>query len=566
MTDRNFPAIAGKYARDIVRGKILACQWVKLACQRHLDDLERWPKATSEYHFDKAAATKVCKFIELLPHIKGKWARKKEKIVLEPWQIFFLCVVFGWKKPDGNRRFNTAYLEVGRKNAKSTLASGIALYMLTADGEEGAEVYSAATSRDQAKIVFGVSRAMARKSSDLREHYGLDVNAHNLNVIGTDSKYEALSSEGNSLDGLNIHCSVVDELHAHKTREVFDVLEGGMGSREQPLLAVITTSGSNRAGICYEQRTYVTKVLQGLVKDETYFGIIYTIDLHKDNEDDWTDPKVWIKANPNLGVSVFADDIARLCAKAMQTPSAQNPFKTKRLNIWVSADSAWMAMNKWDACAEEICIEDFEKQPCKEGLDLASKIDIVAKIMLFKKVIDNKDHYYAFGKYYLPEAAITKENNSQYEGWEIEGRLISNPGEVTDISAIEDDIKEDATRFEIEEVAYDPFQATQIAVNLSDEGFTMVEVRPTVLNFSEPMKELEALVLQGRFHHDGCPVLAWMISNVVCHLDNKDNIYPKKERPENKIDGVIALIMALARYLVNDTGPSVYEERGIRSF
>jgi len=577
---RDYASIARDYALDVVEGRILACKWTKAACQRHLDDLARSTSEEFPWVFDPAKAAKPCRFVELLPHTKGKWARNHELHVLSPWQIFVTVVVFGWvHRETGKRRFRSVYVEVPRKNGKSSWLSGLALYMLTADGEEGAEVYSAATTRDQAKIVFSASQQMARKSPDLRKATGLEVGAHNINVLRTGSKFEALSAEGETLDGLNTHFGAIDELHAHKKRDVFDVIETSMGSREQPLLWSITTAGSDRAGICYEQRTYVTKILNDVLSrhdglgykiegarasDESYFGIIYTID----DGDAWDNPAVWAKANPNIGVSVFADYLASLCRKAQETPSAVNNFLTKHLDQWVNADVAWMDMRAWDKCAD-LTLSDaqFEQSECVLAFDLASKIDLAARMQLFEREIDDRKHYYAFGRYYLPESAVDESNNSQYEGWVRENRIETTEGNIIDFDAIEDEAQDLVSRFTVREVAYDPFQATQFSTQMAAKGFQMVEMRPTVLNFSEPMKQLEALVLDGRFHHDGDPILSWAVSNVVCHYDKKDNIYPTKEKPENKIDPLVALLMALGRVITAPiTTRSVYEDEGIFSF
>lgn len=549
----NYAEIATEYAINVALGAIPACKWTIRACERHLSDLER-----KVWKYDQEKANNVCYFIEQMKHIKGEWARRGETIKLEPWQVFIVCSVFGWVNWDTNyRRFRTVYIEVPRKNAKSTLSSAIALYMLTADEEPGAEVYSAATTRDQAKIVFQVSRAMAKKNSEFVDDFGVDVRVHNINVVESDSKYEALSADGDTLDGLNIHLGVIDELHAHKTRVVYDVVETGTGSRIQSILFAITTAGSNRAGICYEQRTYVTKLLDRVAEDDSYFGMIWTID----DEDDWTDPAVWEKANPNYGVSVYPEDIARLCRKAQEMPSAVNNFLTKRLNVWVNADTAWMDMRAWDRCKDEsLDIADFEHEECFIALDLASKVDMAAKVVLFEK----EGMYYLFGQFYLPEDAAENNKNSQYSGWAREDRLTLTPGNVIDLDRIEDDLLDNMTTYGVKEVPYDPFQATQLSVHMIDQEVPMVEMRPTVLNFSEPMKELEKLVISGKLRHNGCPIMGWMISNVVCHLDNKDNIYPRKERQENLIDGVVAAIMALGREMVHRDETSVYEERGLR--
>jgi phage terminase large subunit-like protein len=415
--------------------------------------------------------------------------------------------------------------------------------MLTADREGGAEVYSLATTRDQARIVFGDAQMMARRSPGFRSRFDVNVGAHNIHVLASGSKFEALSAEGSTLDGLNIHFGCVDELHAHKTRTVYDVVETGTGKRDNSLLWVITTAGSNRSGICYEVRTFVSKVLENVVADDTQFGIIYGLD----DGDDWTSEDALIKANPNWGISVRPEVLGPLQAKAMQLPSAVNNFKTKHLNEWVNADTAWMDMRAWDACADTgLDLDTFAGQPCWVGLDLASKTDIAALVLLFAHP-EIADAFVVFGKYYLPEDTVSISANSQYSGWMRTGRLTVTPGNVIDFSWIEADLIDFASRFEIQSVAFDPFQATQLSTRMMAEGLPMIEVRPTVLNFSEPMKTLEALVLQRKLAHDGDPVLGWMASNVVAHLDAKDNIYPRKERAENKIDGIVALIMALSR-------------------
>ena len=547
----SYSAVATRYAEAVIENQIPACRWVKLACQRQLNDLARLRGKATPFRFNPKLtdrdgrsfypADNLCAFIERLPHVKGPLAG--ELIKLEPWQIFILTTAFGWVKDDGKRRFRRSYIEVPRGNAKSTLSSAVALYMLAADREGGAEVYSLATTRDQARIVFGDAQTMARRSPGFRNRFSVEVGAHNMHVLASGSKFEALSAEGSTLDGLNIHFGCVDELHAHKTRTVYDVVETGTGKRDNSLLWVITTAGSNRAGICYEIRTFVTKLLDGVFEDDSQFGIVYGLD----DSDDWTSESALIKANPNWGISVRPEVLAPLQAKAMQLPSAVNNFKTKHLNEWVNADTAWMDMRAWDACGDSsVDLDAFVGQPCWIGLDLASKTDIAALVMVFAHP-EIADAYVVFGKYYLPEDTVTAAGNSQYEGWMRTGRLTVTPGNVIDFGWIEADLLDMASRYAIQAVAFDPFQATQLSTRMLAEGLPMIEVRPTVLNFSEPMKTLEALVLRKKLTHDGDPVLSWMASNVVAHLDVKDNIYPRKERPENKIDGIVALIMAISR-------------------
>jgi phage terminase large subunit-like protein len=547
-----------KYGREVLDGTIAACKWTKAACQRHLDDQERWQgQPDAPFQFDADEAERVCIFVELLPHIKGEWARRSERIKLEAWQCFLLTVLFGWRKPDGTRRFQTFYLEVARKNAKSTLLAAIGLFMLAADAEAGPEVYSLATTRQQAGIVFGVARQMALREPEFRKMFGVEVNAHSLSVPAEDGKFQAQSSEDNSLDGLNVSCGIVDELHAHKTRGVWDVIETATGARQQPLVAAITTAGTNRAGICYEQRSYLCDILNATLHahdglgyrvegkawtDDSYFGAIYTID----DGDEFSDERVWQKANPNLGVSVNVDDLRRKCRKALARASATPNFLTKHLDVWVNADSAWMDMQAWEKCADRAMKpEDFADWTAYIGLDLASKVDITSQILLFKK----DREYRLFGRHYLPEETIEDSDNSQYRGWADGGSLIETDGATVDYDVLTTDLKEWVRISGTERIAFDPGFAWDFCQRMATDGLPMVEYRATVMNYSEPMKELEDAVLDGRLKHDGNPAMTWMISNVVCHRDAKDNIYPRKEREENKIDGPVAALAALGMAL-----------------
>jgi phage terminase large subunit-like protein len=543
------------YVQGVLDGNITTGELVWLACDRHASDIAQVDDAEYPYYLNDEAAMNAIDFVQNLKHVKGEWARANENIELEPWQLFILYSIFGWlHKSNDMRRFRTAYTEVARKNAKSTLTSAVGLYMMAADNEPGAECYSAATTRDQALIVFNGAQQMARKEKDMCKILGVDVAAHSIHQISTASWFRPLSADYQTLDGLNIHFAAVDELHAHKTRHVYDVIETATGSRQQSLVWNITTAGSNMSGVCYEQRSYVSKILKKTAVDDTYFGIIYTID----EDDEWTDPACWPKANPNLGVSVKLDDMERLARKAMEMPSAQNNFLTKRLNVWVNADTAWMNMLKWRACGNtDLSLEDFHGEPCIIAVDLASKIDIAAVKLLFKR----GEHYYDFGKYYLPEEQVQISHNASYSGWVRSGYITTTEGNMIDFGVIEDDIHEICKLFDVEEICYDPYQATMFATRLANRRIKMVEYKQTVSMISEPMKEMEGLVMEGRFHHNGCPVMSWMVSNVVGHLDTKDNIYPRKEQPQNKIDGVVASIMALGRWMQYAPQKTVYSER-----
>ncbi|HDR8956678.1 TPA: terminase large subunit [Burkholderia vietnamiensis] len=543
-----FVDTANQYIDDVLAGRIVACKWVKLACERQRRDLARAEIGDADfpYRFDNDAATRICEFIELLPHTKGRWARTRQSIKLEPWQAFILTTVFGWLHVDsGLRRFRRAYEEVARKNAKSTKSSGIALYLFAADGEPGAEVYSAATTRDQAKIVFDDARAMALREPDMCAALGVEILQHQL-LTDDGSKFLPLSAEGSTLDGLNVHGGVIDELHAHKTRAVFDVIDSGTGARDQSLLWLITTAGSDLTGICYEQRTHVTKILEGVFVDETFFGIIFTLD----DGDDWSDPSVWIKANPNLGVSVFVDDMEMACRKAQSMPSAVNNFLTKRLNVWVNADSAWMDMRAWERCADrDMRLDDFVGERCWIGMDLAEKTDFAALVLVFERA----GTFYVFPRFYLNEYAVENGSNSQYSGWERAGHIIVNEGNATDFDLIADDIRRFCGMFDVQEIPFDPAMSRYFATQLVKEGLPLVEIRQAPIFFTQPIIQTENLVLEGKLKFDGNPAMTWMVSNVVVTTSRYNGLkHPTKERPENKIDGPVAMFLALGRAMMGD--------------
>lgn len=552
LSKPNYFEISCRYARGVLSGRIPACSLVKKACERQLDDLDRYGDG-KRFIYDAEAGDRICWFIEHLTHVKGELAG--QEIKLEPWQVFILHTVFSWKTTEGIRRFRRVYIEVPRGNGKSSLSSGVALYCLCGDREPGAEVYSFATTRDQAKIVFGDAKEMARQNPKLKRAFDLQVLATSLYVPKTNSYFQAKSAEGSTLDGLNTHLAVIDELHAHKTRAVYDVVETSLGKRRNSLMWVITTAGFDTAGICYEVRSFVKQILNKEAQDESQFGIIYGLD----EGDDWTSEEALQKANPNWGVSVRPEIITSLQAKAIARPSAANNFKTKHLDVWCSAASSWMDMPAWNLCRRSIALSDFEGFDCYMGLDLGAKNDLTAKVLVFPVEENGRLNYYVFGTYYAPRAALLKSGNSQYDGWETLGYLKVTEGAVTDFNQIEADILEDCSRFRVKSVAYDPWQATQLATRLSDNDVPMVEYRNTVQNMSDPMKWLEALVQDKRLIHEGDPALTWMMGNVVAKRDFKDNVFPRKEVYENKIDGAVALIMALG-LCVNEENAGAFQE------
>ncbi|GHB30545.1 terminase large subunit [Salinicola rhizosphaerae] len=546
---------ANKYARDVVAGRIPACKEVQQACQRHLDDLKASKGRAFRYRFDKDAAENVCVFIQLMPHTKGRWARERKLVELEPWQKFLFCVIYGWlRKKSGLRRFTEAYVEVGRKNGKSVIAAGVANFMLCADGEYGAEVYCGATTEKQAWEVFRPARLMLQKSPALISAAGIEIMARNISIPEDGSRLEPLI--GDPGDGSSPSCALVDEYHEHQTPNLYDTMSTGMGARDQPLMFIITTAGFNISGPCYDKRRQVQQMLDGALPNDELFGIIYTID----QGDDWQDPTVLRKANPNFGVSVSEEFLLKAQRDAVRYPSRQNSFLTKHLDIWVSARTAWLNMADWHAAGDDsLTIDQFEGQACWMGVDLASKTDIAAIALLFRDEIEDKNgrlktRWTAFVRSYLPEGAIERASNNRaaYESWVNSGDLIVTDGEELDFDVIREDIKDLAGRFQINEIAYDPWRATQLAHQLMSDGADIVEYRNTVQNMSPAMREMEAAITGGRWRHSCDPVLTWMASNVVAKADAKDNIYPRKEKPENKIDGPIAILMALGRAVLTE--------------
>jgi phage terminase large subunit-like protein len=534
-----------EYAQSVVKGKIVACKWVKLACKRHLDDLKASRRKAYPYYFDEAAANKVCSFLSLMPHTKGRWARKRELVVLQPWQCFAFVALFGWKiKKNDQRRYRKAYFAVPRKNGKSIIGAGIGLYMFSVDGEFGAEVYSGATTEKQAWEVFRPAKLMLEKTPQLQDALGAEVWAKALIVPADGSRFEPVV--GKPGDGSSPSCAIVDEYHEHDTSDLVDTMETGMGARDQPLLLMITTAGFNIAGPCYDQEVDAKKVLEGTLNDPELFALIYTID----EKDDWTKPDALRKANPNFGISVGEDFLLSMQRQAVQNARKQVRFKTKHLNLWCSAKSAWLNMLDWAKCADlTLRREQFKGERCYLTLDLASRSDVCVLMLIFVRVIEGKQHFYLFGDYYLPEAAIesAEKNSGAYQKWVIDGFLEQHDGAEIDFDLIEDDMLALVGEYGPDEVVFDPFRAAQLEQRLTKRGITAVEVGQTVKNLSLPMKELESAIKAGRVHHDGNPMLTWMMSNVVAKTDAKDNIYPRKEKDEQKIDGPVAAIMGIAR-------------------
>ena len=543
------------YANQVYLREIVSCEYVKSAVNRFFSDIER-SDSGAPFYLDFDAADRVMRFIEKMPHIKGPEAGNN--LYLSPWQKFIYLNVFGWKNRRTNkRRFRKVYTEIPRGNGKSTMVAPVGLYMLAADGEGGAECYSAAVTRDQAKIVFNAAKGMVNRRKSFMKRAGVTTFQLSIAVDKANSMFQPLSADARSLDGLNVHLAILDELAQHKTREVHDVIETGTGKRDQPLMWMITTAGPDQGGIGFEIHDYATKILDNVVQDDSFFTIIYTVDVG----DDWTQKDVWRKANPNWGVSVFPDTVEQLAHRAIQIPSFQNSFKMKHLNVWTNASVNFVDSVSWSRQALPYDDAEFVGDECIIGLDLASKTDLAAAVKVFRRPNEadvSAKHpykYFILPILYLPEAAVQKVKNTNYEGWALGGHIVTTPGEVLDYSYIEEDLIEDCKKYNVQDVAYDPFQATQLSQRMLAKGVPMIEFPATVRNFSEPTKEFEVLVRQGLLFHNNNPAFNWMISNLVVQEDRKGNIYPRKERNENKIDGPVAGIMALARWVLQ-----VFEE------
>ncbi|HMR01750.1 MAG TPA: terminase large subunit [Candidatus Competibacter phosphatis] len=548
-----------QYIDDVLSGRQVCCKWVWLAVERHVRDLETG--AARGLRFDEGAARHVIDFFGFLRHSKGEWAGRV--VELEPWQQFMLGCLFGWQTTEGRRRFRTAYLEISRKNGKSLIASGVGLYLLDADGEGGAEVYSAATKRAQAKITFDEAARMVKASPFLRRR--IRSVRDNLHILGTASKFEPLGRDADSMDGLNIHGAIIDELHAHKTRDVWDVLETATGARRQPLMFAITTAGFDRESVCWELHDYAGKVLEGVIEDDSFFGMIFSIDA----DDDWEDEATWVKANPNLGVSVKPDDLRAKAAKAREMPSALNGFLRLHLNVWTQSETRWMDPEKWNGCAHAINEDGLRGRTCYAGLDLASTTDVAGYALVFPPTTEG-DRYQCLWRFFIPAEAMRERERRDrvpYSAWVRGGFIQATPGNIIDYEFILQSLRDDSEKFDIKELAFDRWGSSRIQTQIADEWGEdfLVGFGQGFASMSGPTKELERLILDDKLAHGGNPVMNWMMANAVIRMDPAQNIKIDRARSTEKVDGCIMVVMGLDRALRHQVeAPSVYEERGIR--
>lgn len=518
--------------------------------------------------FDEAAGAHVIDFIEgLCKHHKGEWAGAP--LLLESWQSRSISIGFGWMRADGTRRFRIIYVEVPRKNGKSELAAALGLYLLVADQEPGAEVYSSATKKDQAKIVHDTAGEMVRQSPELRRFVRTYRNSLSCARLG--SKFLPLGADSNTLDGLNPHGNIVDELHAHRDRGVWDVLDTAMGARRQPMTIAITTAGVyDPESIGWQQHDHCVKVLEGALVDDAFFGFIACAEKPVGAAVWWDDPEAWATANPNIGVSVKPGYLKDQCEKAKTQPSFTNTFLRLHLNVWTEQLDRWLSVEHWNLCEAELApaayverTASLEGEQCYAGLDLSTKLDITALTLWFPKTHD------VVCRFWCPAATVMERSAKDrvpYDAWVRDGWLLATPGNVIDYDFIKLEALALAKRFKVTQWAFDPWNATQLATQLGGtNGLKMVETRQGFKTLSEPAKELEKLIVAHDVRHGGHPVLRWMVSNVARREDANGNIAPDKSSSSGRIDGVVALVMALSRSIVEPITRSVYDLRGIRT-
>lgn len=506
--------------------------------------------------FDLRAAERVRDFFrKFLRHSKGEWAGQPFELLDWQWKDV-VAPLFGWKRTNGTRRFRKAGIWVPKKNGKSSLCSAISLYMLVGDREPGAEVYNAAADRDQAGIVYNEAANMVDASESLSSRLELIRSQKRITYAATNSWLKALSADVPTKEGINWHLLVFDEIHAQKKRDLWDTLAYGGAARRQPLLLSISTAGYDRDGIGYEQYSYAKSILEGRSIDTAFFAYV----AEAAQEDDWKSPEVWAKANPSLGVTIKLEDLEEACKEAQNSPAKENSFRRYRLNQWTEQDVRWLSIDKWDLCKDGPQA-DLKGRECWAGLDLSSTLDTTALVLV---VPDGQD-YDVLSWFWVPEEACKereRSNRTRFDEWIRRGHLQQTEGNAVDYDVIRAKVNELGTLYQIREIAFDPWNGQQLATQLGGDGFNMVRFGQGYASMAEPTKELEKLVLEKRIRHGGHPVLRWMAGNVAVEMDAAGNLKPSKKKSTEKIDGIVALVMALGRTIVAQRG-SVYDTRGI---
>lgn len=529
-------------------------KWVRLAARRFLDDLKRKDLKNPPFGWSADRANHVCGFVESLPHVEGTWPT--ETIKLDPSQCFFLCNLFGFRRADGARRFTAALYAVARKNGKSSLGAAVLLYCLAEEAEVGPQLLSAATTGDQARIVWGIAKRMVEKSPELREFYSIEAFANSIARYTNGGTLRPINAKASTQDGLNPSALCFDEIHAHKTRDLYDVLRSATGSRKNPLFLYTTTEGFETPGPWPEIRTFAQQVLQGIVEADHFFAVYYALDEDDDNFDE----SKWVKANPLLGVSVTLDKLREYATEAKQQPGALAEFQIKRLNRRAAAANTWIDLLRWKKCNGPVDLKAMEGLPCWGGLDLASTTDIAAWRLLWRK----GDHYYTWGRFWVPQGAVAQRNERgtvRYSNWVASGHMTVIEGDTTDYNVVQADLLTDIDRFKPRTLAYDSWNATQLANSLMGERpqLKLERFHQGPQSYHPAMLALERAYIGGNFSHGDNPVLTWMAANLVPARDSNMNMKPDRKRSADKIDGMAALLMAFGVAIADQTAEKKYD-------
>ena len=532
-----------RYCQRIVAGKVPAGTLHRLACQRHLSDLES--RASRGLIWTPGKVDAVQRFAGQCPHLQGTLAG--QPIHLEDWELFIIASILGWTKADGLRRFRTAFSEMPRGNGKSTLAAVLMLYLTFFDGEKGAHGFVVATKKDQARIVFDYCRDMVLRSPSLRRHVDAR-QLYNLHSLATASKMQALGADADTLDGLRPHACCADEVHKHPDARVIDVMQTGMGTRDQPVLFEITTAGdaSQRESVWWAHRKYVQQVLEGVLEDDTWFGFVAGADL----EDNWTDERIWRKGNPNYAISVRPDDIARKCEQAKAMPGYQNTFRRLHLGQIVEQNERYLPMEQWDRAeaSRPVDLSELEGRPCFGGLDLSTTTDLSAFVLVWP-LPDGA--YTVVPWFWVPQDNISDRSRRDrvgYDVWSRDGYLTATPGNVVDYAFIHHTLADVCARFRPVSIGFDPWNSSSLVTSLLESGAPMVKVSQGIASLSAPTKELARLLAAGKLQHGGHPVLRWNAANLVVRYDTAGNCKPDKSqsRKTERNDGIVALVIALS--------------------
>ncbi len=552
-----------QYIDDVLAGRVLVCKWVRLAVERHIDDLANG--AERGIYFDGRRAQRVIRFFLFLRHVDGEFVG--QPVVLQPWQQFVLAMVFGWRQTaNGYRRFRTVYLSVARKNGKSTMIGGVGLYLLDADNESSARVYAVATKREQAMEIWEGALKLMQKSPALKKRIRHYKHKNSLVVENTMSKFVPLGRDSGTMDGLNVHGWLVDELHAHKTRDMWDIGRGGTGTRRQPLTIAITTRGVNSRGICYTIDNYVCSLLDRTAHNDAFFGVIYTLD----ETDNWEDESVWIKANPSLGVNVSLIDMRDKMREALAMPSALSTFLVKHCNLWLQSEGRWVNTKKWRDCSSAVDPVALLGRPCYAGLDLSSNLDITAFELVFPPQ-DEGELWAVLSFFWIPADNIqarVKRDRVEYDAWVRDGFLYATPGDTIDHEYVLAEIGRLHTLYDIREIAFDRWGASQVVLRLQGMGLEVVTHGQGFADMGPAMRETERLIWGGMLAHGGHPALTWMAGNLMVARDPAGNLKPDRDKSHEKIDGMVAMAMAIGRAVRHgaaeaDAG-SVYDTRGVQ--